>query len=58
MPGKTKAEEIIVIGAHYDSVAHVPGANDNGSGAAAVLALYYFSMKLRLIRHRPSSPIQ
>ena len=39
IPGKTKAEEIIVIGAHYDSVAHVPGANDNGSGAAAVLAL-------------------
>ncbi|MDB9516457.1 M28 family peptidase [Roseofilum reptotaenium CS-1145] len=39
IPGTTKAEEIIVIGAHYDSVAHVPGANDNGSGAAAVLAL-------------------
>ncbi|MDJ1172981.1 M28 family peptidase [Roseofilum sp. BLCC_M114] len=37
--GTTKPEEIIVIGAHYDSVANVPGANDNGSGAAAVLAL-------------------
>jgi Peptidase family M28 len=31
--------EIIVIGAHYDSVFGSPGANDNGSGAAAILAL-------------------
>jgi hypothetical protein len=31
--------EIIVIGAHYDSVFGSPGANDNGSGVAAVLAL-------------------
>jgi len=31
--------EIIVIGAHYDSVFGSPGANDNGSGAAALLAL-------------------
>jgi hypothetical protein len=30
---------IIVIGAHYDSVFGSPGANDNGSGAAATLAL-------------------
>jgi len=31
--------EIIVIGAHYDSVFGSPGANDNGTGSAAVLAL-------------------
>jgi Zn-dependent M28 family amino/carboxypeptidase len=31
--------EIIVIGAHYDSVFGSPGANDNGSGVAATLAL-------------------
>jgi hypothetical protein len=31
--------EIIVIGAHYDSVFGSPGANDNGSGVAALLAL-------------------
>lgn len=37
--GKTQPEKIIIIGAHYDSVANVPGANDNGSGAASVLAL-------------------
>jgi hypothetical protein len=31
--------EIVVIGAHYDSVFGAPGANDNGSGVAALLAL-------------------
>ncbi len=31
--------EILVIGAHYDSVLGSPGANDNGSGVAAMLAL-------------------
>jgi len=31
--------EIILIGAHYDSVLGSPGANDNGSGVAALLAL-------------------
>jgi hypothetical protein len=31
--------EIIVIGAHYDSVFGSPGANDNGTGMAATLAL-------------------
>src|SRR6266576_4024562 len=30
---------IILIGAHYDSVFGSPGANDNGSGVAAMLAL-------------------
>jgi len=34
-------EEIVLVGAHYDTVAggSCPGANDNGSGVAAVLAL-------------------
>ncbi len=31
--------EILIIGAHYDSVFGSPGANDNGSGVAAMLAL-------------------
>lgn len=31
--------EIIIVGAHYDAVAGAPGANDNGSGVAAVLEL-------------------
>jgi hypothetical protein len=31
--------EILLIGAHYDSVFGSPGANDNGSGVAATVAL-------------------
>ncbi len=31
--------EIVVVGAHYDSVEGSPGANDNGSGVAALLSL-------------------
>jgi hypothetical protein len=31
--------EIVLIGAHYDSVFGSPGANDNASGVAALLAL-------------------
>ena len=30
---------IVLIGAHYDSVIGAPGANDNGTGVAGVLAL-------------------
>ncbi|HSO56971.1 MAG TPA: M28 family peptidase [Paenisporosarcina sp.] len=37
---KTKAKhDIIVIGAHHDSVANAPGANDNASGTAMTLEL-------------------
>jgi len=39
LPGHIAADEIIVIGAHYDSVAGTPGANDNASGVAALLEL-------------------
>ncbi len=37
--GQTKPEEIIVIGAHYDTVSVSPGADDNASGIAALLSL-------------------
>jgi hypothetical protein len=37
--GTTKTEEIIIIGGHYDSAFTSPGANDNGTGAAATLEL-------------------
>jgi Zn-dependent M28 family amino/carboxypeptidase len=33
------SSEIVLVGAHYDSVFGSPGANDNGSGVAAMLAL-------------------
>ena len=39
LPGTTQPEEIIVIGAHYDSVPGGPGANDNASGIAALLEI-------------------
>jgi Zn-dependent M28 family amino/carboxypeptidase len=37
--GGGRASEIVVVGAHYDSVIGAVGANDNGSGVAAVLEL-------------------
>ncbi|MFQ5770070.1 MAG: M28 family peptidase [bacterium] len=37
--GTEQRDEIVVIGAHYDSVIGSPGANDNATGVAAVLAL-------------------
>lgn len=37
--GSGAKDEIVVVGAHYDTVLDSPGANDNGSGVAAVLEL-------------------
>jgi hypothetical protein len=37
--GALHPEDIVVLGAHYDSVHGSPGANDNGSGVAALLEL-------------------
>jgi hypothetical protein len=37
--GLERPGEIIVVGAHYDTIEGSPGANDNATGAAAVLAL-------------------
>ncbi len=34
-----RPERIFIVGAHYDSAQGAPGANDNGSGTAAVLEL-------------------
>ena len=39
IPGREKPAEIVIVGAHYDSVPGCPAANDNGSGVAALLAL-------------------
>lgn len=39
LPGTTRRDEIVVIGAHYDTVQDCPGANDNGTGVAAMMAL-------------------
>ncbi len=39
LPGGSHADEIVIIGAHYDAVLGCPAANDNGSGVAAVLEI-------------------
>ncbi len=39
IPGRQHPEQILLIGAHYDSVLGSPGANDNGSGVAALLEM-------------------
>ncbi|HUE01509.1 MAG TPA: M20/M25/M40 family metallo-hydrolase [Bryobacteraceae bacterium] len=39
LPGVTQPDEIVVIGAHYDTVPGSPGADDNASGVAALLSL-------------------
>jgi hypothetical protein len=43
----TRARGTLVIGAHYDSVADAPGANDNGSGVAALIELARLLADLR-----------
>jgi len=39
LAGTDRKDEIVVVGAHYDSVAGCPGANDNATGVAATLSL-------------------
>lgn len=39
LPGTERPREVVVVGAHYDSEWGTPGANDNGTGVAALLAL-------------------
>jgi Zn-dependent M28 family amino/carboxypeptidase len=45
-PSKTHASTL-VIGAHYDSYLHAPGANDNGTGVAGVVELARLLADLR-----------
>ena len=42
------SDKRIVIGAHYDSHSHTPGADDNGSGVAGLIELAYLLDKLKL----------
>lgn len=39
LTGSLHPREVVVVGAHYDSVADSPGADDNASGVAVMLAL-------------------
>ena len=48
--GADRADEIVIIGAHYDTVEGSPGANDNATGAAAVLALAHLLARKKTSR--------
>jgi Zn-dependent M28 family amino/carboxypeptidase len=39
LDGTDRRDESVVLGAHYDTVGGCPGANDNGTGVAALLEL-------------------
>lgn len=39
LPGAQKFSQVLIVGAHYDSVAGTSGADDNGTGIAALLEL-------------------
>ncbi|HSS98889.1 MAG TPA: M28 family peptidase, partial [Terriglobales bacterium] len=39
LPGSDNAAGNIIVGAHYDTAELAPGANDNGTGVAAILEL-------------------
>lgn len=45
--GSPTSARILVVGAHYDSFDSAPGANDNGTGVAAVLELARLLRELR-----------
>lgn len=51
-PSDDAQRNLIVIGAHYDSVPGSPGANDNGSGTAAVIELARLLKNVRLANDR------
>ena len=49
IPGNVYRDEIVLVGAHYDSVIGSPGANDNATGAAGLLEIgkLLFGKKLK-----------
>lgn len=50
IPGTSKPDEIIVVGAHYDSVQGTPGADDNASAVAALLEISRLFAGIRAAR--------
>ncbi len=50
VPGEV-ADGTIVLGAHYDSVVDSPGANDNATGVAVVLAAARYLLEVDCRRH-------
>lgn len=62
LTGTGKPDEIVIVGAHYDAVIGSQGANDNGSGVAALLELAnmlrdrQFSRTLRFVAFTNEEP--
>jgi hypothetical protein len=50
LPGGSRRDEIVLVGAHYDTVPGSPGANDNATGTATVLELAHLLMEQQLPR--------
>ncbi len=50
LTGHSRRDQIVVVGAHYDSVRGSPGANDNATGVAALLELARTLVTQRLSR--------
>lgn len=48
LPGRESPHEVILVSAHYDAVPHCPGADDDGTGVAAVMEL------ARVLKNRPT----
>ena len=46
LPGTGRADEVVIIGAHYDTVVGCPGANDNGTGVAALIEIAAWARSL------------
>jgi len=55
LPGGGKAREVVVIGAHYDTAAGGPGADDNASGVASMLAI---ARALSESKYRPARTLR
>jgi Zn-dependent M28 family amino/carboxypeptidase len=62
LTGTGKPDEIVIVGAHYDAVIGSQGANDNGSGVAALLEMAdmlrdrQFSRTLRFVAFTNEEP--
>ena len=55
LQGGAKAHEVVVVGAHYDTAAGGPGADDNASGVASMLAI---ARALAASHHAPARTIR
>lgn len=55
LQGGARAQEVVVVGAHYDTAAGGPGADDNASGVAAMLAI---ARALGAQKHAPARTIR